>query len=157
MHNILKLSRADGSTAQFKSRLMLPFCIFTLLSGAIISCVQTDAATAPVSAPGSSSAQKAQPARQLPKLEPGLLEKAQRAGTVRVLVALSIDVGASQEVLDKAKDELIGQLGGTTYKILHRLEFIPGIALEVGSNALVVLGASPLVKHVQESQIRSLP
>ncbi len=90
------------------------------------------------------------------RLAPGLIEKARISGTIRVIVQLDIDEHRSQQELDKAKDELLAQLKDTPHKVSRRLEFFPTIVLEVGLEALTILGASDLVRTVREDQVGSL-
>jgi len=91
-------------------------------------------------------------AQQRSKLEPGLLAKAQKEGTVLVIVEINLDARPDERDRDKLKDQLLTQLAGTTHKVIRRLGDLPSIGLEVGPDALAILAGSELVLKVTESR-----
>jgi hypothetical protein len=57
-------------------------------------------------------------------------------------------VGAQRAAIASAQDDLVAKLKGRQYKVLRRYQEIPGLALEVGADALAELARLPLVTHV---------
>ncbi len=96
-------------------------------------------------------------------------EKAQIAGTVLVVVGLKAPwqpegrlskevVVAQRQAIAAAQSYLLTELAGTKYRITRQYENIPGIALEVGSDALAVLEKSAAVVNViQDRPARPSP
>jgi hypothetical protein len=58
------------------------------------------------------------------------------------------EVVAQRRAIEAAQSELLTQLSGTEFKIVRVYDVIPGIALEVGNDALAVLGKSNSVSNV---------
>ncbi len=95
------------------------------------------------------------------KVSSVIWEKARANGTVRVIVNLNIpewaskrlskeaEVAQRQKIAD-AQRLTLGELAGTRYKINRQFETVPGLAMEVGPDALAVLQRSPRVLHVSE-------
>ena len=88
-----------------------------------------------------------------------LFAEVARAGTVLVLVGLKAPwspedslnanlVSAQREAIAAAQNYLLTELAGTKYRVVRRYEEIPGIALEVGPDALAVLSHSAAVTNV---------
>jgi hypothetical protein len=88
-----------------------------------------------------------------------LLTQAATAGKVLVLVGLNVpwvreatlsetEIVAQRQAIGSAQNDLLTELSGTEYKIVRVYEIIPGIALEVGGDALAVLKKSGSVTNV---------
>ncbi|MGE5302048.1 MAG: hypothetical protein ACM3TN_01885 [Alphaproteobacteria bacterium] len=88
-----------------------------------------------------------------------LFAEVARAGTVLVLVGLKAPwspedslnanlVSAQREAIAAAQNYLLTELADTKYRVIRRYEKIPGIALEVGPDALIVLSHSAAVTNV---------
>jgi hypothetical protein len=88
-----------------------------------------------------------------------VLAEAARSGTVLVLVGLKAPwapedslnanlISAQREAIAAAQNYLLTELGDTRYRIVRRYDKIPGIALEVGLDALAVLSRSVAVTNV---------
>jgi hypothetical protein len=82
-----------------------------------------------------------------------------RAGTVLVLVGLKAPwspedslnanlVSAQRVAIAASQNYLLTELADTKYRVIRRYEKIPGIALEVGPDALTVLSHSAAVTNV---------
>jgi hypothetical protein len=80
-------------------------------------------------------------------------------GTVLVLVGLSVpwqmesslneaEVQSQHLAIAAIQSDLLSQLEGKNYKVLRRYQEIPGIALEVGPDALSELARLPIVTNV---------
>jgi hypothetical protein len=80
-------------------------------------------------------------------------------GTVLVLVGLNTpwqmelnlseeQIHAQREAIASIQKNLLTELEGRTYKVIRRYDRIPGIALEVGADALAELARSPNVTSV---------
>ena len=80
-------------------------------------------------------------------------------GTVLVLVGLNTpwqmestlsedQVNAQRETIASIQKNLLTELEGRTYTVIRRYDRIPGIALEVGADALAELARSPNVTNV---------
>ena len=103
---------------------------------------------------------KSQPADQkIVKVPPELFEIVKSAGTVLVLVGLKAPwrpetrltnslVVAQRKAIAASQDYLLLELTGTEYKVTRLFRKIPGIALEVGAEALKVLAKSAAVTNV---------
>ncbi len=101
---------------------------------------------------------------QRSKIPAEVWEKAQKDGVVRIIVQLNVPwkpegyldqqaVLAQRQAIVAAQDRLIVSLVGTMHRVIARFWLIPGIGLEVGVEALVVLELSPLVIGVEEDRI----
>jgi len=79
-----------------------------------------------------------------------LRERVARDGSVRVIVTLAVAGGgtASEEAIRDAQEQVLAALRGTRYENVRRYRSMPQLALSVGSDALEVLLASPLVRSV---------
>jgi hypothetical protein len=88
-------------------------------------------------------------------------EKARTNGTVRVIVDLNVAGWVSKKLSKEAELAqrhkvadaqrlVLGELAGTRYKINRQFEMVPGLAMEVGPDALAVLERSPHVLKVSE-------
>ena len=88
-----------------------------------------------------------------------LFTRAARDGTVLVLVGLRTPWQREDLLSDKLVDlqrnaihgvqsYLLGELAGTHYKVMRLYGKIPGIALRVGVDALIILERSPAITNV---------
>ena len=93
------------------------------------------------------------------KISREVIDQTAAQGTALVLVGLSVPwemesrlsdegVGAQRAAIKSAQDGLVAKLKGRQYKVLRRYQEIPGLALEVGADALAELARLPLVTHV---------
>ncbi len=98
----------------------------------------------------------AQTAGKIPR---EVIDAADAHGTVLVLVGLKVPwqmesklsedaVRAQREAIHSVQSELLKELTGRSHKVIRLYEQIPGIALEVGADALAELAQSPLVTNV---------
>jgi subtilisin len=94
----------------------------------------------------------------------GLLQKAEREGSVRVIVGLSTDfmpegrlsraeVADQRDAVQSAQAGLQEDLQGTGYQTLRQYDTIPYIALNVSSRALQELQRSPRVTGIMEDRL----
>src|SRR5215212_2819697 len=94
----------------------------------------------------------------------GLLQKAEREGSVRVIVGLSTDfmpegrlsraeVADQRDAVHSAQADLQEDLQGTGYQTLRQYDTIPYIALNVSSRALQALERSPRVTDIMEDRL----
>src|SRR5215203_1023945 len=90
-----------------------------------------------------------------------LLQKAQREGSVRVIVGLRTDftpegrlspaqVEDQREAIESAGEGLRSELSGTGYQTLREYETVPYIALELSTEALRAVQNSPRTTTLQE-------
>jgi hypothetical protein len=88
-----------------------------------------------------------------------VIDQAAANGTVLVLVGLSVpwqmesllneeEVRSQHVAIAAIQSDLLAQLEGKNYKVLKRYQEIPGIALEVGPDALSELARLPIVTNV---------
>jgi hypothetical protein len=88
-----------------------------------------------------------------------VIDQAAANGTVLVLVGLSVpwqmesrlneaEVRSQHLAIAAIQSDLLAQLEGKNYKVLKRYQEIPGIALEVGPDALSELARLPIVTNV---------
>ena len=93
------------------------------------------------------------------KVPDELVNQAVNAGKVLVLVGLNVpwtmegtltehEIVTQRRAIGSAQNDLLTQLSGTDFRIVRVYESIPGIALEVGNDALAVLGKSNRVSNV---------
>jgi len=93
------------------------------------------------------------------KVPPTLFTRAAREGTVLVLAGLRTpwqhEDGLSEELwtlqrnaIHSTQSYLLAELAGTRYKVMRLYGKIPGIALRVGVDALIVLEKSPAITNV---------
>lgn len=98
-------------------------------------------------------------ARSQDKIPPEVIDQAASHGTVLVLVGLKVpwemesrlsDDGlrAQRTAIASIQSDLLTKLEGRNYKLLRRYQEVPGIALEVGPDALAELARLPLVTNV---------
>ncbi len=98
----------------------------------------------------------AQTAGKIPR---EVIEQAAAHGAAWVLVALNVPwqmesklseaaVRAQREAIRSVQGDLLTELAGRRYKVIRRYEQVPGIALEVGADALAELARSALVVNV---------
>jgi hypothetical protein len=91
------------------------------------------------------------------------LRKAQREGSVRVIVGLQVDfvpegkldqsqVEAQRDEIKTAQAELLADLQGTGALTLREYDSVPFIALELPTRALDVVRRSPRVSSLQEDR-----
>ena len=96
---------------------------------------------------------------QTAKIPDEILDRAATDGMVLVLVGLDVPwsmegmltenaITAQRQVIKGVQNDLLTELSGTQYKVVRRYEVIPGIALEVGADALAVLKKSGSVTNV---------
>ena len=102
----------------------------------------------------------AAPAAQLAvKIPAEVIDHAATNGTVWVLVGLKVpwqmesrlsenQVQAQRNAIASIQTDLLSELAGKSYKITRRYDRIPGIALEVGADALAELAHSTHVVNV---------
>jgi hypothetical protein len=104
----------------------------------------------------SAAAALAGPAGKIPT---EVIDHAAANGTVLVLVGLKVpwqmesnlsedQVQAQRDAIASVQKDLLSELTGKTYKIMRRYDRIPGIALEVGADALAELAHSENVVNV---------
>jgi hypothetical protein len=104
----------------------------------------------------SAAAALAEPAGKIPT---EVIDHAAANGTVLVLVGLKVpwqmesnlsedQVQAQRDAIASVQKDLLSELTGKTYKIMRRYDRIPGIALEVGADALAELAHSENVINV---------
>ncbi len=104
----------------------------------------------------SAAAALAEPAGKIPT---EVIDHAAANGTVLVLVGLKVpwqmesnlsedQVQAQRDAIASVQKDLLSELTGKTYKIMRRYDRIPGIALEVGADALAELAHSENVVNV---------
>jgi len=84
-----------------------------------------------------------------------LVAKAERQGTLRVIVQLKVDstglpTGAA---ITDTQDRLLAELGGTSHRLIRRFSTVPFIALEVSADALRRLAASSRVSGISEDTV----
>ncbi len=88
-----------------------------------------------------------------------VIDQAAANGTVLVLVGLSVpwqmesllneaELRSQHVAIAAIQSDLLAQLEGKNYKVLKRYQEIPGIALEVGPDALSELARLPIVTNV---------
>jgi hypothetical protein len=93
------------------------------------------------------------------KIPPEVIDHAAAHGTVLVLVGLDVPwqmesslnedaARAQRESIASIQKDLLTELEGRTHKVTRRYDQIPGIALEVGADALAELARSPNVTNV---------
>ena len=58
------------------------------------------------------------------------------------------DLRAQRSAIAAGQDDLLDQLAGRKFKVVRRYQEIPGIALEVGAEALAELARLPIVTNV---------
>jgi len=98
----------------------------------------------------------AQPVGKVPE---AVIEQAATDGTVLVLVGLKVpwqmesslneeQVLRQREAIASIQKDVLSELDGKSYKVMRRYDSIPGIALEVGADALAELAGSPHVTNV---------
>jgi len=64
-----------------------------------------------------------------------------------------VEVGLAQrKAIAAAQDQLLAELTGTNYRVIGRYRSIPGIGLEMGQDALLVLERSARVTDVTEDR-----
>jgi subtilisin family serine protease len=97
-----------------------------------------------------------------PKVPAGLWKKIVAEGTVRVIVELDEPiqlegtleneqkVKGQRRKIAAAQDKLLAKLSGTHHKVQHLFGTLPGMVLEVSSDALTALEQSQAVKGVEE-------
>lgn len=98
-------------------------------------------------------------ARSQDKIPSEVINQAALHGTALVLVGLSVPwemesnldgdaLRAQRTAIASIQNDLLNQLEGRNYKIVRRYQEIPGIALEVGADALAELARLPIVTNV---------
>jgi hypothetical protein len=98
-------------------------------------------------------------AQPIPKISSEVIDLAAAEGTVLVLVGLKVpwqmesnlsehQVDVQRAAIASIQKNLLSELEGKSYKIIRRYDRIPGIALEVGADALAELAHSPNVTNV---------
>ena len=98
-------------------------------------------------------------ARSQDKIPREVIDQAAAHGTVLVLVGLKVpwekesllgDDGlrAQRTAIASIQSDLLTKLQGKNYKLLRRYQEVPGVALEVGADALAELARLPLVTNV---------
>jgi hypothetical protein len=98
-------------------------------------------------------------ARSQEKIPREVIDEAAAHGTVLVLVGLSVpwtmesklsdeNLRSQRSAIASIQSELLASLRGRNYKLLRRYQEIPGVALEVGADALAELARLPIVTNV---------
>lgn len=98
-------------------------------------------------------------ARSQEKIPREVIDQAAAHGTALVLVGLSVpwtmesklsdeDLRSQRAAIASVQSELLTGLRGRDYKLLRRYQEIPGVALEVGADALAELARLPIVTNV---------
>jgi hypothetical protein len=98
-------------------------------------------------------------AQPIPKVPAEVIDLAAAEGTVLVLVGLKVpwqmesnlsedEIKTQREAIASIQSNLLFELQGKSYKITRQYDRIPGIALEVGADALAELAHSPNVTNV---------
>jgi len=98
-------------------------------------------------------------AQSLGKIPREVIDQAAAHGTALVLVGLNLpwqmesklsdaDLSAQRTAIASLQSDLLNKLEGRKYKLLRRYQEIPGIALEVGADALAELARLPIVTNV---------
>ena len=93
------------------------------------------------------------------KIPREVIDQAAAHGTVLVLVGLNVpwqmesrlsadEARGQREAIASVQKDLLTDLEGRSYKVIHRYDRVPGIALEVGADALAELARSPKVANV---------
>ncbi len=93
------------------------------------------------------------------KIPAELVAQAANNETIPVLVGLNVPwqlesslsenaILAQRQAIHSVQDQLLRELSGTKYKVVRRYDVIPGLALEVGADALAVLQKSESVTNV---------
>ena len=93
------------------------------------------------------------------KIPPEVINQAALQGTALVLVGLSVPwemeskldgdaLLVQRNAIASIQKDLLTQLEGRNYKVVRRYQEIPGIALEVGADALAELARLPIVTNV---------
>ena len=93
------------------------------------------------------------------KVPSEIVNQAASDGKVLVLVGLNVpwtmeekltenEIGIQRRAIVSAQNDLLTQLSGTEFRIVRAYDSIPGIALEVGDDALAVLKKSNSVSNV---------
>ena len=93
------------------------------------------------------------------KLPDEIVNQAASDGKILVLVGLNVpwtmegkltenEIGTQRRAIESAQKVLLAQLTGTEFRIVRVYDEIPGIALEVGNDALAVLRKSDSVSNV---------
>jgi hypothetical protein len=99
------------------------------------------------------------PAQSPGKIPREVIDQAAAHGTALVLVGLNVpwrmesklseeDLRAQRSAIASLQSDLLNKLEGRKYKLLRRYQEIPGIALEVGADALAELARLPIVTNV---------
>jgi hypothetical protein len=98
-------------------------------------------------------------ARGQEKIPREVIDEAAAHGTVLVLVGLKVPwemeskldddkLRSQRTAIASIQSDLLTSLQGRDYKLLHRYVEVPGIALEVGADALAELARLPIVTNV---------
>ncbi len=93
------------------------------------------------------------------KIPREVIDQAAANGTALVLVGLNVpwqrearlseaELRAQRTAIASIQSDLLNQLDGRNYKLLRRYQEVPGIALEVGADALAELARLPIVTNV---------
>jgi hypothetical protein len=100
---------------------------------------------------------------QQTKIKAEIWAKAQKEGTVRVIIDLDVPVqpesklteegrNAQRHAIETVQTQLLAELAGTRYEGYGRLITVPAIGLRVEIDALLALDRSTLVKKVTEDR-----
>jgi hypothetical protein len=88
-------------------------------------------------------------------------QKVRTEGFLTVIVGLNLSLKplgylspeermAQRRAILAAQDQVLGELAGTQYTLIHRYNNVDALALRVGPDALAVLEKSSLVAHIKE-------
>jgi len=98
-------------------------------------------------------------AAQIDKVHSAVSKSIEDGGHALVLVGLKVpwqredtlnpeNLSAQRQAIKAAQDDLVSELNGTDYRVVREYQEIPGIALEIGSDALSILKKSTGVTNV---------
>ena len=97
------------------------------------------------------------------KVDPTVWQKVKTDGVATVIVSLNVPfqpegnlsqdmVKSQRQAIADAQNTLLKELTGSKYESFRSIVTLPGVGLKVSADALAVLEASSVVKHVTESK-----
>ena len=101
---------------------------------------------------------------QQSKIPAKIWEEAEKTGVARVIVGLNVpwqpegnlseaDKLEQRQAIAAAQDQLLAEFVGTQHRVVRRFDNIPGLALEVGVEALAIMEHSAYVTKVTEDSL----
>jgi hypothetical protein len=93
-----------------------------------------------------------------------LVDEVRRQGTLRVIVHLAGEYSPESELgeeealaqrqrIQETRDQLVGQLAGTTFEVARSFESVPQVVLNVGEEAMCRLLISELVESIEKDTV----